>query len=77
MSIICEHVHRLELWKFKCWVASAESPISYSCISYFGHTCPKLNIVLISCLTDKMRSTKFKTYAILVYGRLAILWTNQ
>ena len=35
--------------------------ISYSCISYFGHACPKLNIVLISCLTGKCATQNFKT----------------
>ena len=35
--------------------------ISYSGISYFGHTCPKLNFVLFSRLTAwLMRNTKFK-----------------
>ena len=48
MSIICEPVQRLDLWKsFRFWVAVAmwqwyRKPckrISYSRISYFGHAC--------------------------------------
>ena len=42
--------------------------ISYFCISYFGHACPKLNLVLISLLTGKRATQNLKkTYAILVY----------
>ena len=58
MAIRCEHVHRLELCKsFKFWAAVqlASVPkapfISYSRISYFGHACPNLNLVLDSRLT--------------------------
>ena len=45
---------------------------SYFCISYFGHACPKLNFVLISCLPGNAQHTIFKTYAILVYGYVDI-----
>ena len=50
--------------------------ISYSCISYFGHACLKLNLVLISHLT--MLTGKCATQnrkKILVYGHVDILWT--
>ena len=39
-----------------CRVPKAQF-ISYSRISYFGHACPKLNIVLISHLAGKLRVT--------------------
>ena len=82
MPILCEHVHRLELRKsFKLWVAVAtwqvyrKARLSVIPVFYFGPVCLKLNIVLISILTGKMLNTKFKkTYAILVYGHVDILW---
>ena len=49
--------------------------ISYSCISYFGHSCLKLNIIIIYLLTGKYATQKLKkTYVILVYGHVDILW---
>ena len=42
--------------------------ISYSRFSYFGHACPKLNLILISRLTGKRATHIKKTYEILVYG---------
>ena len=55
ISIICEHVHRLELWKsFRVWFDVATFDVaSYCRISYLGYACPKLNIVLISRLNKK------------------------
>ena len=56
MSIICEHVHELELRKGWCGnVASVpKTPFnSYSCISELGHAYLKINLVLISLLTGK------------------------
>ena len=60
MSIIFEHVHRLELQKyFKFCVAVASVPktpfMSYSCISDFGHACFKLYFVLIKCATQNLQ----------------------
>ena len=58
----------------------AKAPfIIYSCISYCGHACPKLNFVLMSrlLLTGKCATHNLKTYAILVYGHVYILWTNE
>ena len=61
MSIICEHVHRLELWNFclnfrLLWQRSkcTGNPVYrfFVCFS-FRHTCLKLNIILISSLTGK------------------------
>ena len=77
MSIICQHVHRLELRKsFTFWIAVATSQdvpktpcISYSCISYFGHVCLKLNIFCISLLNDKWATQNVKTL------RNSSLWT--
>ena len=64
MSIICEHVHRLELLKsfsiLGCCGNVASVPktlfISYSCMSYFGHVCLKLDILLLSIVTGECAS---------------------
>ena len=54
----------------------AESPfISYSRISYFGHACSNLNFILISRLLANAQHKNVKTYAILIYERVDILWT--
>ena len=61
MDIICEHIHRLEFAEVfyisGCCGNVASVPkapfISYSRISYFGHACPKLNLLLVSRLTGK------------------------
>ena len=60
MSIICKHVHRLELRSLLnvgllCNATNVpKTPfICYYCISYFGHACLRLNLVLISVLTGK------------------------
>ena len=63
---------------FGCFGNVASVPkapfISYSRIFYFGHTCPKLNFVVISRLTGKCATLNVKkTYAILVYGHGDIL----
>ena len=71
MAIRCEHVHRLELWKFGLlWQRSkcADSPI-YHLFLCFLFACPKLNFVIISRLTGKRATQNFKTYAI------SSLWT--
>ena len=72
MSIIREHIHKLELLKsFKYWaavrgnVASVPKVPCYSCISYFEHAYLKINLVLISHLTGKCATQNFKAYAIL------------
>ena len=46
IHVTCEHVHRLELQKF--WLASVMKTlcISYFVISYFGHACLKLYLVV-------------------------------
>ena len=51
--------------------------LSYSRIFYFGHACPKLSLVLISRLAGKRTTQNLKTYAILVYGHVDILWTYE
>ena len=43
--------------------------VCYSCISYFGDRCIKLNFILIALLTGKCAKLKKNTYAILVYGK--------
>ena len=74
MSIICEHVHRLELRKLSCCGNATSLPktrfISYSCISYFGHACLKLNLVLFTFLIGKCATQKYKKNL-----RNSCLWT--
>ena len=76
MSIICEHVLRLEIRKtFKLWVYLTMLQVyREACV----HACLNLNIVLISFLTGKcaIQNNK-KTYAIQVYGHVDKLWTYQ
>ena len=62
------------LWqRSKC----TESPVHQLFQYFLFWTCMKLNVVLISCLTGKCATQNLKTYAILVYGHVDILWTYQ
>ena len=82
MSIICEHVHGLELrksFKFRVAVRGKVASVpktlinrnyQYSCTSYFGHACLKLNLVLLSLLTGKCATQNFKNL------HDSSLWTN-
>ena len=63
MSIICQHVYRLELRirLLNCGLLLQR----IKCIFYSGHACLKLNLVLISHLTGKCATQK-KKYTIQV-----------